>query len=192
MASDHEGWKKVNLKSVFLELVYNVAMVIVAGKRGAEMDEMFGPTKILDVCDYFPLLRWVDFMGILLERKVLYTSMHGMFPAIHDLWDVIHDLRDISLTLKEIDDNIAPGILLEDSDLVKLPYLRCIINETLRLYPVGPLLVPHYSSKHCNVGGFDVPKGTTLLVNAWAIHRDPKLWKDPAVFNPERFNGFEV
>lgn len=100
--------------------------------------------------------------------------------------------KELAKARKEIDENIAPGLLLEDSDLVKLLYLRCIMNETLRLYPVGPLLVPHYSSKDCHVGGFDVPKGTTLLVNAWAIHRDPKLWEDPEALNPERFIGFEV
>lgn len=54
----------MNLKSLFFELVYNVAMVMVAGKCGSVMDEIFGPTKILDICDYFPLLRWVGFKGI--------------------------------------------------------------------------------------------------------------------------------
>lgn len=92
---------------------------------------------------------------------------------------------------KEIDEHVAPGKLLEDSDLQKLPYLRCIINETLRLYPVGPLLVPHYSSKDCNVGGYDIPGGTILLVNAWAIQRDPDMWEDADMFSPERFRGFQ-
>lgn len=92
---------------------------------------------------------------------------------------------------KEIDENVAPRKLLEDSDLQNLPYLRCIISETLRLYPVGPLLVPRRSSKDSNLGGFDISRGTILLANAWAIHRDPTLWKDPETFRPERFKGFQ-
>ncbi|XP_058080870.1 cytochrome P450 81Q32-like [Magnolia sinica] len=90
----------------------------------------------------------------------------------------------------ELDLQVGPR-LLDESDLAKLPYLDCIINETLRLYPVAPLLLPHESSEESIVGGFNVPYGTMLLVNAWAIHRDPKLWVDPIDFKPERFQGPE-
>ncbi|KAJ0087192.1 hypothetical protein Patl1_08863 [Pistacia atlantica] len=91
----------------------------------------------------------------------------------------------------EIDNQIGSDHFVDESDLPKLPYLRCIINETLRLYPAGPLLVPHQSSEECMVGGYRIPRGTMLLVNMWAIQRDPKIWEDPTTFKPERFEGFE-
>lgn len=91
----------------------------------------------------------------------------------------------------EIDNNVGHKRLLNDNDLARLPYLRCIINETLRLYPTVPLLMPHYSSEDCSIGGFEIPRGTTLLVNAWAMHRDPKVWEEPNKFKPERFEEFE-
>ncbi|XP_044478702.1 cytochrome P450 81Q32-like [Mangifera indica] len=91
----------------------------------------------------------------------------------------------------EIDNQIGSNHFVDESDLVKLPYLRCIINETVRLCPAGPLLVPHQSSEECKVGGYRIPRGTMLLVNLWAIQRDPTIWEDPTKFRPERFEGFE-
>lgn len=91
----------------------------------------------------------------------------------------------------EIDKVVGNDRLVDESDVVNLPYLRCIINETLRLCPPGPLLVPHESSEDCVIGGYNIPRGTMLLVNQWAIHHDPKLWTDPEMFKPERFEGLE-
>ncbi|EXB59542.1 Cytochrome P450 81D1 [Morus notabilis] len=91
----------------------------------------------------------------------------------------------------ELDAQIGQQQLVEESDLSKLNYLQNIISETLRLYPAAPMLVPHYSSDDCTIGGYDVPRGTILLVNAWAIHRDPKLWDDAESFIPERFENGE-
>ncbi|KAL2529605.1 Cytochrome [Forsythia ovata] len=87
----------------------------------------------------------------------------------------------------EIDNYVGNSRLIEDSDLIQLPYLHGIINETLRMYPVDPLIPPHESSEECTVGGFRVPKGTMLLVNLWAIQNDPMLWEEPRKFKPERF-----
>ncbi|CAI9108487.1 OLC1v1008085C1 [Oldenlandia corymbosa var. corymbosa] len=92
---------------------------------------------------------------------------------------------------EEIDNVIGNDRLLDESDVVNLPYLRCIVNETLRMYPAGPLL-PHQSSEECVVGGYRVPKGTMLLVNLWAIQNDPKIWENPRKFEPERFEGVQV
>ncbi|KAK9097284.1 hypothetical protein Sjap_022781 [Stephania japonica] len=90
---------------------------------------------------------------------------------------------------QEIDSKLKHKNIIAESDLANLPYLTCIVNEALRLYPPGPLLVPHASSAECTVGGYRVPKGTIVMGNAWAIHRDPKLWEDPTKFRPERFEG---
>ncbi|KAL9237973.1 hypothetical protein vseg_012459 [Gypsophila vaccaria] len=89
----------------------------------------------------------------------------------------------------EIDTQIGKDRLVEETDLQNLPYLQNIINETLRLYPAVPLLSPHEPSEDCTIGGYYIPKGTMVLINAWAIHRDPNLWNDPLVFRPERFEG---
>ncbi|CBI36288.3 unnamed protein product, partial [Vitis vinifera] len=62
----------------------------------------------------------------------------------------------------EMDNQLGPNHLIEESDLSQLPYLHCIIRETQRMYPAGPI-VPHESSKECMVGGYHIPRGTMLL-----------------------------
>ncbi|ONK64790.1 uncharacterized protein A4U43_C07F29950 [Asparagus officinalis] len=92
----------------------------------------------------------------------------------------------------EIDQHTNNKNMLQESDLPNLPYLNQIVTETLRLYPVGPLLVPHESRTHCTIGGYDVDPGTMLLVNAYAIQRDPTVWDEPDKFMPERFEDAKV
>ncbi|KAJ3685548.1 hypothetical protein LUZ61_014712 [Rhynchospora tenuis] len=79
--------------------------------------------------------------------------------------------------------------LVEESDVPNLPFLQAIISETLRLYPVVPLDVPHESATECFIGGYKIPRGTMLQINIYAIHRDPSIWKDPTEFRPERFEN---
>ncbi|KAK6151229.1 hypothetical protein DH2020_016161 [Rehmannia glutinosa] len=93
---------------------------------------------------------------------------------------------------RELDSQVGHQRLLEEQDLSNLHYLRNIISETFRMFPPGPLVVPRQSSIDCKVGGYDIPRGTMLLVNAWAIHRDPEVWVEPMRFKPERFEGREV
>lgn len=89
----------------------------------------------------------------------------------------------------EIDAQVGQERLVDESDITKLPYLQNIMSETLRLNPAVPLLLPHKASDDCTIGGYNVPRNTIVLINTWAIHRDPELWDDPTSFKPERFNN---
>ncbi|XP_022856454.1 cytochrome P450 76A1-like [Olea europaea var. sylvestris] len=61
------------------------------------------------------------------------------------------------------------------------------MKETLRLHPLASLLAPRFAIEDCNVSGYDISKGTIVLVNAWSIGRNPKYWDAPEQFLPERF-----
>ncbi|KAK0577776.1 hypothetical protein LWI29_038437 [Acer saccharum] len=87
----------------------------------------------------------------------------------------------------ELDIHVGSERQVNESDIKILVYLQAIIKETLRLYPAGPLSVPHESMEDCTVSGYHVPAGTRLLVNLWRIQRDPAVWSDPCEFKPERF-----
>ncbi|CAI9266634.1 unnamed protein product [Lactuca saligna] len=90
----------------------------------------------------------------------------------------------------EIDKCVGEDRLVNESDISNLPYLRCIMNETMRMYPPGPLVF-HESATDCTVGGYHIPSGTMLLMNLWAMQNDPKNWENPKKFKPERFEGLE-
>jgi cytochrome P450 len=64
--------------------------------------------------------------------------------------------------------------------------LQAVVKEGLRLHPPTPLVVREFQ-EGCEIGGFFVPKNTTLIVNSYAMMRDPDSWQDPDEFKPERF-----
>ncbi|CAL5092730.1 unnamed protein product [Urochloa decumbens] len=113
------------------------------------------------------------------DTSALTTEWAMAFLLTHP--EAMHKMR------AEIDGNVGTARLMEESDITSLPYLQCVVKETLRLCPVGPVIPAHEAMEDCTVGGFHVRRGTMILVNAWAIHRDPKLWDSPEEFRPERF-----
>ncbi|XP_022149516.1 cytochrome P450 81E8-like [Momordica charantia] len=104
-------------------------------------------------------------------------------------WALSHLLNNPEVLEKakaEIDNSIGQERMVNEADLSSLSYVQGIIFETLRLTPAAPLLVAHCPSEDCKIGGYDIPRDAIVLINAWAIHRDPELWEDATSFRPER------
>ncbi|KAL2475772.1 Cytochrome [Abeliophyllum distichum] len=73
------------------------------------------------------------------------------------------------------------------TDLEGLSYLKMVIKETLRLHPPLPFLLPRICRESKEIDGYDVPINTRVILNAFAINRDPEYWEDAESFKPERF-----
>ncbi|KAB1222479.1 Cytochrome P450 81D1 [Morella rubra] len=127
----------------------------------------------------------------IIKRLIQVLVFAGIDTSAVTLEWAMSNLLNNPDTLKkaraELDSEIGEEKLIDESDISKLHYRQNISLETLRLYPVTPLLVPHMASEECTIGGYDVPSKTSVIVNAWAIHKDPKLWDDATNFKPERF-----
>ncbi|KAL0312079.1 UNVERIFIED_CONTAM: cytochrome [Sesamum radiatum] len=77
---------------------------------------------------------------------------------------------------------------VEESDLQALKYLKLVIKETFRLHP--PLaLLPRACRDECKVNGYSIPLKSKVLINVWAMGRDPEYWHQPETFQPERFEN---
>ena len=72
------------------------------------------------------------------------------------------------------------------ADLERLPYLRAVINEVLRLYPPAYIMA-RTSIAPSSIGGYDFPVGSTMLVSQWVMHRDARYFDEPDSFRPERW-----
>ncbi|CAM6018243.1 unnamed protein product [Sphagnum balticum] len=107
-------------------------------------------------------------------------------------WGIAELLRHPSVATKlreELDSVVGKDRVVNETDIINLPYLQAVTKEVFRLHPPTPLLIPHQSIEATVVApqGFELPKSTRMFVNVYAIQRDPMVWERPLEFDPERF-----
>lgn len=110
-------------------------------------------------------------------------------------WSITELLRHpdcLQAAQEELDSVVGRDRLVEEADCANLPFLNCIVKETLRLHPPSPLAIPHFSAEECTLGGYRIPANTTAYVNIYAIGRDAATWENPNRFNPTRFKDSKV
>lgn len=85
----------------------------------------------------------------------------------------------------EVDAVVGPGPVSFEH-VRALPYARNVFREALRLYP--PItFIPRVAAQAARIGPYDVPRGAMIMVSPWTIQRHARLWRDPHVFDPDRF-----
>ena len=107
-----------------------------------------------------------------LKWGILYLILHT------DIQSKIHE---------ELDRVIGMDRMPTLQDRKDLPYTGAALYEIQRMATIVPLSVPHGTAYDTKLAGYDIPAGTLILPNLWAVHYDPRVWKDPDKFMPERF-----
>ena len=107
------------------------------------------------------------------------------------LTELIRHPAEMKKLQKDLEQIAGRNQMIDEHHLSNLEYLDCVIKESMRLHPVGPLLI-HQATEECVVGGYHIPNKARVLVNVWAIGRDPDIWPDPERFAPDRFLGSRV
>ncbi|XWS41105.1 hypothetical protein CRYUN_Cryun17cG0052200 [Craigia yunnanensis] len=110
--------------------------------------------------------------------------------AITMLWamsEVIKNPRVMKKVQNEVRNTIGKNEKVDGESVASLKYLKMVVKETFRLHPPVTLLIPRETMRHCKIDGYDIFPQTRILVNAWAIGRDPDSWENPEEFYPERF-----
>ncbi|KAM6940438.1 cytochrome P450 3A40 [Xenentodon cancila] len=88
---------------------------------------------------------------------------------------------------EEVDATFPNKAPMQYQALMDMEYLDCVINESLRLYPIAQRL-ERVAKTTVDINGMVIPKGMVVMVPTWPLHRDPEIWHEPQKFQPERFS----
>ncbi|EEF29986.1 3,9-dihydroxypterocarpan 6A-monooxygenase [Ricinus communis] len=100
--------------------------------------------------------------------------------------ELINRPKVLNRLREEIDSVVSSSRLVKESDIPDLPYLQAIVKESLRLHPPSAM-ISRECTHDCKIDGFDIKAKTRMLINTYAIMRDPDMWPDPDEYMPERF-----
>ncbi|RDX71592.1 Geraniol 8-hydroxylase, partial [Mucuna pruriens] len=106
--------------------------------------------------------------------------------------ELIKNEDAMSKAKRELEQTVGIGNPIEESDITRLPYLHAIIKETLRLHPGAPLLLPRKAKVDVEINGYTIPQGAQIVINEWAIGRNPSIWTNPNSFSPDRFLDSDI
>lgn len=145
------------------------------------------------------LMSAMDEDGSQMSRQQLHDEAMTLFIAGHETtsqmlswtWYALSENPAAEARLHEELCSTLDGRAPSPADFARMPYLRAVMNEVLRLYPPAYIMARE-SVERCQLGGFEFAPGTTILFSQWVTHRDPRFFEDPDAFRPERWlDGLE-
>lgn len=130
-----------------------------------------------------------------LDRQALRDELLTLFLAGHETtanalswaWSYLARHPEVQVRLAaELSAAIDPQRPLGADDLERLPYLRAVCEETMRLRPPAYVLA-RTATREVQVGDWRLPEGARVVIWSYMTHHDEKWWPEPERFDPERF-----
>ena len=101
-------------------------------------------------------------------------------------WWLLGSNPDVQKKVQIEVDEVLKGNVPSVRDLEKLPYTKAVVDEALRIFPPG-WVVSRRSIEKDELGGYEIPENSVIIISPWTTHRHPEAWQDAEKFNPERF-----
>ena len=164
---------------------------IIAGRRQTAVNG-----QVADTGDLLSMLMLsVDEDGAFMNDKQLRDEVATLFAAGHETtsnalswtWFLLAQHPEVEAKLHAELDEVLAGRQPTLTDLPNLPYSLQIIKEAMRLYPPAWILNGRTALEDVEIGGYIVPKGSTVFVSPYVMHRLPQYFEKPEAFTPERF-----
>ena len=122
------------------------------------------------------------------ETMTLFTAGHETTAvALTWTWFLLAQHPVIEKKLHEELDAVLGGRLPTFEDIPNLVYTRQVFSEVLRLYPPA-WAITREALEDVQIGPHTIPKGATIDMSAYLLHRDERFWPNAEVFDPERFS----
>ncbi len=111
--------------------------------------------------------------------------------ALAFAWYLLSQHPDVEQRLHEELDTVLKGRTPTVDDLPNLPYMRMVVDETLRIYPAGWQAMRRARAND-EINGYAIPANTIVFWSLYTMHRHPAFWENPEQFDPERFSPENV
>lgn len=196
-------WLRLFFKTKFLQAETNMKRTHVqCAKIVDEHRKSLDPNNPRDLIDLYllemerePSEETKPYLDTFTEEQLIFITMDLFFAGTETtsttiMWALAYMAMYPEIQRKvqaEIDDVLGEEGTPSTTDRYRLPYAMATLQEVERFATIAPRALPRSNKVQLSFRGYSFPSGTIFSFNIHAVHRDPRLWKNPDVFNPDRF-----
>lgn len=123
------------------------------------------------------------------EATTLFVAGHDTTSAaLAWFWYLLSQNPDAEKRVIEEVDQVLGKRPATLEDFARLRYTEMAVRESMRLYPAAGFLFGRETIEDVELDGYTLRKGSWVFISPFVVHRDPRNFKNPEVFDPERFS----